>query len=54
VDGKAHLQGLESYLKARVIGQEDALAERLRRRSVTSMIEAPGPRVRFCLWAAGE
>jgi ATP-dependent Clp protease ATP-binding subunit ClpB len=26
VDGKAHLQGLESYLKARVIGQEDALA----------------------------
>jgi ATP-dependent Clp protease ATP-binding subunit ClpA len=25
MDGKAHLQGLESYLKARVIGQEDAL-----------------------------
>jgi len=26
MDGRAHLQGLESYLKSRVIGQEDALS----------------------------
>ena len=55
MDGK--LQGLESYLKARVIGQEDALsvsAEPFRLRSVTSTIEARGQRVRFCSWEAEE
>ena len=55
MDGK--LQGLESYLKARVIGQEDALA-RVSRALQAAQCDlndrGPGPRVRFCSWVAGE